>query len=277
MKSRTGAPTQNRRCTRSLPVSHRVSAAAQAGWSLIEMTAVLAVVGLLAWSGAAALDQAEISRSRAQAQQWGETLRDRLRSFALQNRRLPCPDVVGQGWEGDSSGSCTAATTGWLPYRTLGMDLPAPGLRAAYAVFRSPNTGDETEDADLALKLERTGDAPGSPTYQDPQDFIRALNNAATLAAAAPTGVLTTQPYTTGDEGPLGAVACSTNPRDNFAFRLIFPLADRDGDSTPFDSPNSPTALCSTAPSTPQRHNRDDVVLTEGFASLAGWVMARTW
>jgi len=277
MKSRTGAPTQNRRCTRSLPVSHRFSAAAQAGWSLIEMAAVLAVVGLLAWSGAAALDQAEISRSRAQAQQWGETLRDRLRSFALQNGRLPCPDVIGQGWEGNASGTCTSDTTGWLPYRTLGMDLPAPALRAAYAVFRSPNVADPTQDADLAIQLERTGETAGAPTYQDPHDFIQALNNAATLAAAASTGVLTTQPYTTGDEGPLGAVACGTNPRDNFAFRLIFPLADRDGDSTPIDSPNSPTALCSTAPSTPQRHNRDDVVLTESFASLAGWVMARTW
>lgn len=247
------------------------------GWSVIEMTVVLAVIGLLAWSGLSTLETGMAERDRAQAQQLGEAWRDRLRAYALNNRRLPCPDLTGQGWEGDAAGACGTALTGWLPYRTLGLDLPADGLRAAYAVFRVPNATDPLQDADLAVRRERTGDLAGTLAYQDVFDLVRALNNAVGLAAAAPAGVLVAQPHLTGDGARGGAADCATRPRDNVAFRLVVPLKDRNGNGSRFDGTHTRDALCTQAPGAPMRFDMDDVVVAEGFASLAGWLQARAW
>lgn len=249
----------------------------QRGWSVLEMATVLAVVGLLAWGGLTVLESGQARQDRDQALQQAEAWRDRLRTFALNNRRLPCPDLTGQGWEGDAAGSCGAAVTGWLPYRALGVDLPAEGLRAAYAVFRAPNTAVSEQDADLAVQRERTGDAQGSIAYQDVFDLVRGLNNATALAAAQPSGVLTSQPYLTGNGGQAGPIDCAGQPRDNFAFRLLLPLKDRDGDGSRFDGGHALQRLCSEAPDAAMLNDQDDVVLAEGFLALAGWLQARAW
>ncbi|MFN3376809.1 MAG: type II secretion system protein [Burkholderiaceae bacterium] len=250
---------------------------AQRGWSVLELAMVLAIVGLLAWSGLTVLESGQARQDRDRALQQAEAWRDRLRTFALNNRRLPCPDLTGQGWEGDAAGSCGAAVTGWLPYRALGLDLPAEELRAAYAVFRLANVTSPDQDADLAVQRERTGDAPGSLAYQDVWDLVRGLNNATALAAAQAGGVITTQPYLTGNGGQAGAIDCAGLPRDNFAFRLLVPLKDRDGDASRFDGVHTLQGLCSEAPGAAMRHTQDDVVLAEGFGALAGWLQARAW
>ncbi|GAB4090412.1 type II secretion system protein [Hydrogenophaga soli] len=245
----------------------------QSGLTALEMAVVLVVLGLLAWRGVGVLDAAQAQRQREQAKGELQTLRDRLSTYALQNKRLPCPDVNGQGWEGDSTGACDAATTGWVPYRTLGLDLPTQGLRTAYAVFRAPHGTDAQLDADLAVQKERTGNAAGEQAYQDVHDLIRALQNAATQTEAA---VLTSQPHVTGNGGGSGAIDCAAHPVANAAFRLIAPLQDQSGDGDRFDSVNGLSALCSQGPDTARTLVNDDVVLIEGFSALSGWLYARS-
>lgn len=249
----------------------------QGGWSVLEMATVLAIVGLLAWSGLTVLEGGQARQDREQALQQAEIWRDRLRTFALNNRRLPCPDQTGQGWEGDAAGACGTAATGWLPYRALGLDLPAEGLRAGYAVFRAANVAQPALDADLAVQRERTGDAPGSLAHQDVFDLVRGLNNATAAAAAAAGGVVTAQPHLTGNGGQAGPIDCAGQPRDNPAFRIVVPLKDRDGDGSRFDGGHTLVGLCSEAPAAALRHHQDDVVLAEGFGALAGWLQARAW
>ncbi len=251
--------------------------ARQRGWSVIEMSVVLAVIGLLAWSGLGTVETGMAQRDRDQAQQQAQAWRDRLRAYALNNRRLPCPDLTGQGWEGDASGACGTAMAGWLPYRALGLDLPAQEFRAAYAVFRAPNAAQPEQDADLAVRRERTGDAAGVVGFQDVFDLVRALNRATEAAAAAPAGVLVGQPHVTGDAARTGVADCAALPRDNVAFRILVPLKDRSGSGSRFDGTHSRDALCTEAPGSPMRHDMDDVVVTEGFASLAGWLQSRAW
>jgi type II secretory pathway pseudopilin PulG len=238
----------------------------------VELAVALAIVGLLAWQGVGALEATQAQRARAQAKQEVATMRDRLRTFALQNKRLPCPDQTGSGWEGDATGACGSAVTGWLPYRTLGLDLPSQALRMAYAVYRVPNAADPSADADLALALERTGNAPGEAAYQDVHDLIRALQNGANQTDAA---VVPTQPYVTGNGGATGVIDCVGNRVANVAFRLIVPLDDLSQDGNRFDGVNDRLAVCSQGPDAARKVANDDVVLTEGFSALAGWLYAR--
>lgn len=244
----------------------------QSGLTALELAVVLAALGLLAWRGVGVLEAGQAQRVREQAKGELQTLRDRLRTYALQNKRLPCPDLTGSGWEGDNTGACGVATTGWVPYQTLGMDLPTQALRASYAVFRVPNEADARLDADLAVSKERTGNAAGELAYQDVHDLIRAIQNAASQTEGA---VLVSQPHVTGNAGGGGAIDCAANAVTNVAFRLIVPLQDQNGDGDRFDGVNGLHALCTQGPDTARTLVNDDVVLTEGFPALSGWLYAR--
>lgn len=116
----------------------RGRAARQRGFSLVELSIVLLALGVLGWAVAGSYGNAGTVRDRDGAVQTAETLREALRAFALRNGRLPCPDSAGAGWEGDASGACIdGVEAGWLPYRTLGLDVPQDALRAAYGVYRN--------------------------------------------------------------------------------------------------------------------------------------------
>lgn len=248
----------------SMTVAHR-----QQGFTFVEMAVVLALTGLMTWAVTSAYGNSTIVRDRQRATQTGEMLRESLRAFALTNGRLPCPDVDGDGWEDGAAGTCTTADqAGWLPYRSLQLEVPDARLRAAYAVYRRPSIN-PLADADLASRLERTGDAPGAPHYQDARDLIAALNNAMGDAPSAARTRLT------GNGAGEGPIDCSANVRSHPAWLAVLPLQDSDGDGDRFDGPHGTGQACAVPPGTGLTHDADDVVVAEPLQALAGWLGAR--
>lgn len=108
-----------------------------AGFSLVEMAVVLAIVGLLV-SGmivtlAAQVDQRNIDDTRRRL----EAARESLIAFAMVNGRLPCPAAAATGGANDGLESpvggltCSNYFNGFLPARTLGFQ---PIDSSGYAV-----------------------------------------------------------------------------------------------------------------------------------------------
>lgn len=243
----------------------------QHGFTFVELAVVLAVVGLMTWATASAFGSSNQLRDRDRAVQLGETLRQAVRVFALVNARLPCPDTDGDGdgWEGGAAGVCDDADqAGWLPYRSLGLDVPDDRFRAAYAVYRRPDAT-LAQDADSVKRKERTGDIAGDPHFQDARDLVKALNNAGGDALSA------IRTRLTGNDGGEGAVNCVTNVRSHPAFFIVLPLDDHDANGNRFDGPHAAGVACAWTPGTGVTHDRDDVVIAEPLAALAGWLGAR--
>ncbi len=233
------------------------------GFSLIELSVAIAIMGLLTWAVGGAYGNSTRQGARDAAVAQGETMRDLIRSFALVNRRLPCPDTSGSGWE-----NCAGGELGWLPYSTLGLDIPSPTTRAAYGVYRNAAI-----NADLAVVAERTGNAAGTPGYQDIRDLIA---GAGFVTAQAPgVGHL----YLTGNDGAGGAVDCANNKVAIPAFVVALPLRDMDGDGSLFDGVQTGlpgNIVCFQSQNTPPNAIRDDVVINESLSTLMGWLSAHT-
>lgn len=251
----------------------KTAASSQRGFSLAELAIALAALGLMTWAVAGAYGNAGSQRDRDEARVHGQQMLEAVRAFALTNARLPCPDTDGDGWEGNVLGGCPAnAQTGWLPYASLGLDLPHPRVRAAYGVYR--NAAASAGNADLAVRAERSNpaDTAGDPGYQNVRDLIAALNFAAAQSVAAD------KVYLTGDGGVQGAVDCGANLRSHPALVLVMPVSDRDNSGSRFDGVHAaPPAMgsCFQPPATAETSVRDDVVVTDSLSSLAGWLAAR--
>ena len=240
----------------------------QAGVTLVELSVVLVIFGLLSWASFSAYETVAGQRERDRAIAAASEVQSNIRSFALRNGRLPCPDTSsdGNGLETLAGGVCDGATQlGWFPYLSLGMTLPDADLRARYAVFRA-GTVDPLTDADLAISKERTSDQAGDLRNRDVSDLIVALNNAGRLSLDA------THPYLTGDAGRAGAIDCTANRVTTVAYWIVLPLSDRDGDMGLLDAPHTKTNLCATSLATAISVNFDDVVIAESPAQLAGWL-----
>lgn len=247
----------------SAPVARR-----HRGFSLLEVSIVLVVAGLLSWASFTAYQTVAEQQDREQAQSLLRQMQGSLRAFALRHGRLPCPDggATATGYESLSAGSCTAGQeVGWFPYVALDMEVPQEALRARYAVFRATNAT-ATQDADLAVARERTGDASGDHGFEDINDLIVALGNSAGLAFSA------SRAHVTGDAGPAGPINCGSNRVMNVAYWLVIPLNDRSGDGQRLDPPHALNSPCVTSPNAPVRADADDVVLAESATQLAGWL-----
>lgn len=101
------------------------STQAQAGFSLVEMAIVLAIVGLLL-SGLLPTISSQIEQQRRnETRKQMDEIKEALLGFAIINGRLPCPATTadpGNANYGVEDASCpTGSADGYLPWKTLGV------------------------------------------------------------------------------------------------------------------------------------------------------------
>ena len=244
----------------------------QSGFSLLEVTISMVVIGLLAGASLGVWRPASERLDELRAESFLKVVQQAVIRFAQTSFRLPCPDTTGNGYE-----NCGAGKTGRVPYYTLGMELGGNVANVGnsyenllYGVYRAAN-------ADLAQLIERTGDIRDPETSEvvapDINDFRQAL------MTAAASNTVATEVHVTGDGSTTGAENCASNRVANLAFVLISAGArDRDGDNNGFDglnanwSANGGGSLCASSPLLRQSANYDDIVAAVSFQSLLGTV-----
>jgi prepilin-type N-terminal cleavage/methylation domain-containing protein len=226
-------------------------APAQQGFSLVELTVVLIVIGALSLLANFAFSGADVTRSAQRQAASANAVREALRYFMLVNRRLPCPDFDGNGYED----CATAGERGFAPYLTLGLD-DAPHDRMRYTVYRNGAPDDVTTLA------ERTGDTEGQPDYLGYGDTVATL---AAIPVALDTGHLHVAAV---DAGGASDCVLATHP----AFVLIAPGADRDGDDNSLDGINANSSACVASPLQASSPDYDDFVAVESADALIGWL-----
>jgi type II secretory pathway pseudopilin PulG len=233
------------------------------GVSALELTVVLCVTGLLITSLSTSMEHAQFSKQTSVAQAHAQLLQLRLRQFASEYGRLPCPDLDGQGWESLSQAQCRDRSEfAWMPYRSLGLDLPEPSLRAHYGVYR--NSSAQAGNADLTLSMERTGDLIGTPNY------IRRGDLMAALSFLIKENKSTAHLFVTGDSKKLGPNNCASFVLNHPAFVILIPQQDSNQDGQRLDGAHG--QRCIHAPSTEKSTDYDDVVVVESAPQLLAWL-----
>lgn len=246
------------------------------GFTLIEMAIVLVVIGIILSAVQGFYRNSIETTEFVKIQSQLESINQALVTYALQNKRLPCADTDGNGYEASGTGSCGTGVmnqTGAVPYKTLGMNQMASTQaqlskrNIVYGVYRNGN-GTAAIDADLTDNKERTGDLPGSQFYQNNFDLIKALSTA--NGATKSNSFI----YTTGVAGNEN---CASFNNGNFAYILTSAgIEDSNNDGNVFDGVNTGLRLNGTGTncfaSTLKRKNNqyDDVVLVMNFQSLIG-------
>lgn len=222
----------------------------QAGSMLIEIAASIAVLGLLAATSFGVLrDVSHVREGRAAAALASQAKQLTL-EFAMAHGRLPCPDLTGNGGEGDTAGDCPVAQSfGLLPTRTLGMDgvsAQSTNRVLRYGISRIAS------DADLGA----------TATAGDPDPATRFLARAERAAAyTAPTPAAsgsTGQPYVPKPDARGLAMNCQT-PGDSPAFVISVGTPEDLGTTACFPIP-SPERSASTS---------------MGRHELVGWVRSK--
>jgi prepilin-type N-terminal cleavage/methylation domain-containing protein len=127
-------------------MNHRhcnASARRSRGFSLIEMAVVLVIVGLLLSGMLTGMNALRTGQKEDGTRRDLDDIREALITFAILNRRLPCPaapatanTVAGAGLErAPIAGGCTGGPAGVLPWATLGLpETDAWGRRYSYRV-----------------------------------------------------------------------------------------------------------------------------------------------
>jgi prepilin-type N-terminal cleavage/methylation domain-containing protein len=120
-----------------------VRRSAHAGFSLVELAVVVAIVGLLMGGAIVTLSAQMEQRTFDETQRRLEAARDALLAFTITNGRLPCPAAPNTtGDESPAGGICSNWYNGFLPARTIGFQptdaqgygLDAYSNRIRYAV-----------------------------------------------------------------------------------------------------------------------------------------------
>ncbi|GEM_PF-410642 len=245
------------------------------GFTLVELAAVVGVIGLLAVAMTSVFDGIEQARSQNAARADAESARQALRAFALRNKRLPCPDdsqYGDSGREGAGSGCGGGAGIGWLPYETLGLDIPVRSKRLRYGVHRG------SAGADLAAPLHGAADNADL-------EGIGGFSSTLARAAAAPPSTGTPY-YVTGRgvgdtcDASAGAGTGIVNP----AFVVVAPATDRSGSGgihPGFDGVHrafvdGSGSTCVAPPERAAGTGFDDVVVAESHTALLGWLLSAT-
>lgn len=108
------------------------SALAQPGFSLVELSIVLVIIGVILTMGISALNLTRENTAYSATSSRQTAIKDALTAYIRKNARLPCPDtdftapdgVENRATPGDPTTACSAAY-GILPYTTLGLGRDA--------------------------------------------------------------------------------------------------------------------------------------------------------
>ncbi len=222
------------------------------GYSLVEMSLVLVIIGIIGFFSIRFLSQIGSQTLNQQFKNDLERADEALIGFVLANSRLPCPDTNNDGNE-----NCASTNKhGFLPVNTLGIETSSQskkGMPIRYGVFRKANAVAKN-DTDLAQLKDRY--EPLLPNAETSNqlgglDFCLALKNAS-LGAADNTQVnvgITTvnMAYVLADAG----------------------LIDANNDGNLFDGVNA-TGVKFEQPHTSHKNNYDDNVVAVSFNELSG-------
>ena len=233
----------------------------QAGFSLIELSVVVAVLGAMTFVVTAGFENVQAYRQHRQATADAQAAYAAVRAFALRNRRLPCPDSSTDGRTMREAASPCARPSGWLPYESIGLTPPAENARMRYGVYiqGSTNLATPTASASDGLDLDGVG------------GLLTSL-----VAAATHPGSTLTPYYVQGTTADSSAQCSSGNPT-NPAFVIVAPASDIERSGNNFESVNQAfglTSHCTSAPSHRANAVLDDVVIAESPHALLGWLTA---
>ncbi|MBA4117896.1 MAG: hypothetical protein C0514_03260 [Candidatus Puniceispirillum sp.] len=128
----------------------------EAGFSLLELSLVLAVMGVVAASGLSLMTNRMAQAKERVTRDHQELLFKTLANYALSHNHLPCPSATLTGIARDSCGSPHEAT-GYLPFQTLGISSKSAkdgwGRLMHYAVHpdmaRTPDEGDALDQLEV--------------------------------------------------------------------------------------------------------------------------------
>lgn len=234
----------------------------QHGFSLVELSIVVAVLGVMTYAVTAAFANVQGYRQHKQAEANAQSAYAAVRAFALRNRRLPCPDTSSGGHlQREPSGTCTQAS-GWLPYESIGLSTPAESTRMRYGIYLqgAVNLAAPAPAASDGLDLDGVG------------GFLNALSSA---AKASPN---TLSPHYLQAPPSTSTITCSGGALTNPAFVIIAPATDIGGNGDRFESVNHSFGIggshCTTSPSRRPDAALDDVVVAESPNALLGWLSA---
>lgn len=227
------------------------------GFSLLELTLVLVVLGLL-FATAAPAWQAVVQQRQheTQGQRRLEQLSAALTNYAARHHRLPCPDMNGNGHEGMDGQCSDDQRVGWLPTATLGLSPVAAEDRVIYAVYRTPAV-------DLAAPAALLPESTGR------DDFLTRLREAARSPSAP-------APVVTGEGTRQGDIDCAGNPVQRPAYILLLTGEDRDGDGRRADliNPDQPRDPgCFAGPGHPVTTEYDDLSIAVSAQALYGQIV----
>lgn len=225
------------------------ASAAQRGFSVLEMTVVMAIIGFIAVLIPRLVSNVVSLQSRVKNVPAHEVAMATLTGFALAQHRLPCPDVSTPR---DGVEDCAGTgARGGLPYRTLG--LPAPllnsfGFEYDYAVYRSGAENLSALPAGFAPALPESNPTAARRNGLDFCQALRARALASNPSAGMPRAGGVAVPFVIVDPGAQDA--------------------DRKGDL--FDGLNAGAGLDFEAVGYPQSDKHDDRVHAGSYAVLLG-------
>ncbi len=211
----------------------------QRGFTLIELSVVLLVVGLLLGTLLMPIATQYRIRETREAQKQIEEVRQALIGFAQSQGRLPCPDTDRDGLENGPGPGC-GNNNGFLPYASIGLPATDPwGRLYAYRVAAEftntvspgvPCVGTGVGDNQLGLcdtgniTIFTRGDDPGTGGIQSKNPNNYADSAAVVIVSFGANGYCGTRP-----DGTQIAPATGACPTSNVTTTDEFENADTDG------------------------------------------------
>ena len=225
------------------------------GYSLVELSIVLVVIGLLGFVSIKFLSQIGTQTLNQKFKNDLQTADYAIIGFIYANNRLPCPDISGNGVE-----ECAIANrSGFLPVKSLGIESTIQKKRGGsirYGVYRKANVTLK-DDTDLAQLKDR---------YEPflPNSETSAVSNGLDLCQALKTAGLAVT----------DATQLNIETDSGISINLAYAIADSgtidaNNDGNLFDGTNA-TGIKFEQPSKSKLNNYDDNVLGVGINELSG-------